>query len=449
MIGRQFGDWTATELIDDTSGNGVVWKAINSTQTEAAVKVLRPFANPKQAEKRRRRFANEIKKLQLALSLEDVSGVMPILCEGLDDPTDPWFAMPLAEKLTPTADRLQWAIATMTDVSKTIAALHGQGIVHRDIKPNNLLVLDGVVVVSDFGLAHTVDDETITQTGEAVGSFGYTAPESVGHSDEPQFKRDVYALGKTTWVLVSGRARPPAHELSVGDSLEGLGVASTTVDITLLDELLRSSTDRDPGSRPTARQFYEGLIACIPETLSNVSSASGSPAVRAASLFGNLAASNRRDNETSRAYRRICDKVGKKFENAWRDVRQAFGWPSFSHGGGGSQNAAPGWTGRYCWSHRGPIGDEEYAIALRVMRLKPNGELRLKCRLTISVEHLVWPSTEHIIATTEIDSFVRGPDFQRKEQMLLDFVENKETQFRAIELLKQLTKSSPDASRSS
>jgi serine/threonine protein kinase len=133
----------------------------------------------------------------------DIPGVMPIWDHNVDE-VPPWFVMPLACTLTVNGDRVEWAFETSITVTQCIAALHREGMVHRDIKPNNILVLNGKVVVSDFGLARIDDDDVLTRTGEAVGSFGYVAPECVGHSNTPPFTCDVYALAKTAWVLFTG-----------------------------------------------------------------------------------------------------------------------------------------------------------------------------------------------------------------------------------------------------
>jgi serine/threonine protein kinase len=256
MKGTTFGQWTIEELIEDSGGNGVVWRVSNAAGHVCALKMLKSFADPNKASKRRKRFVNEISKLEMIKKM-GIAGVMPIVDYDAEH-EPPWFVMPLASRLSPTGDQIEWALTTMISVSECVAQLHKEGMVHRDIKPSNLLVLDGSVVISDFGLARIIGDEINTRTGEGVGSFGYIAPECVGPSDEPQFKCDVYALAKTAWALFMGANAPPVGELrEPQDSLANRELKTSSINLKLLDELLISSTARDPADRPTAQQFLD------------------------------------------------------------------------------------------------------------------------------------------------------------------------------------------------
>ncbi len=93
-------------------------------------------------------------------------------------------------------------------VAGALAYAHKQGVLHRDIKPANLLLdLDGIVWVTDFGLAKADDSDNLTHTGDLLGTLRYMPPEAFeGHSDA---RSDVYALGLTLFELVALR---PAYE---------------------------------------------------------------------------------------------------------------------------------------------------------------------------------------------------------------------------------------------
>jgi hypothetical protein len=92
-------------------------------------------------------------------------------------------------------------------VAAGLAAAHAAGIVHRDMKPGNVLVTaDGTAKVSDFGISHAFDDITVTATGILVGTPAYLAPE-VARGAAPDFASDVCALGATLYMAVEGR--PP------------------------------------------------------------------------------------------------------------------------------------------------------------------------------------------------------------------------------------------------
>ncbi|MFF8450930.1 serine/threonine-protein kinase [Streptomyces leeuwenhoekii] len=91
-------------------------------------------------------------------------------------------------------------------VLRALRAAHTAGVLHRDIKPGNVLLgHDGRVLLTDFGIAQIEGDSTITRTGEVVGSVDYLAPERIrGHDPGPA--SDLWALGATLYTAVEGRS---------------------------------------------------------------------------------------------------------------------------------------------------------------------------------------------------------------------------------------------------
>ncbi|WP_030671617.1 serine/threonine-protein kinase [Streptomyces cellulosae] len=91
-------------------------------------------------------------------------------------------------------------------VLRALRAAHSAGVLHRDVKPGNvLLARDGRVLLTDFGIAQIEGDTTITRTGEVVGSVDYLAPERIrGH--DPGASSDLWALGATLYTAVEGRS---------------------------------------------------------------------------------------------------------------------------------------------------------------------------------------------------------------------------------------------------
>ncbi|MFI7500390.1 serine/threonine-protein kinase [Streptomyces sp. NPDC049687] len=91
-------------------------------------------------------------------------------------------------------------------VLRALRAAHSAGVVHRDVKPGNVLLShDGRVLLTDFGIAQIEGDTTITRTGEVVGSVDYLAPERVRGQD-PGPSSDLWALGATLYTAVEGRS---------------------------------------------------------------------------------------------------------------------------------------------------------------------------------------------------------------------------------------------------
>lgn len=108
------------------------------------------------------------------------------------------------------------AAELLHQVADALAAAHGAGIVHRDVKPSNILVgADGQVKLSDFGIARAQADASLTQTGLVTGSPAYLAPE-VASGQQATAASDVWSLGATLFHALSGH---PPYE--VGDNVLG------------------------------------------------------------------------------------------------------------------------------------------------------------------------------------------------------------------------------------
>ena len=163
-------------------------------------------------------------------------------------------------RLSPAA-----ALAVMEPVLQALAAAHDAGLVHRDVKPENILISsDGRVKVADFGLARAIETTGMTTTGLLIGTVSYLAPEQVstGRADP---RSDVYSAGIVLFELLTGA--PPYD----GDT--PLSVAYRHVNDTVpapssllvgvpreVDEVVLRATRVDPAARPaTARELLVGL----------------------------------------------------------------------------------------------------------------------------------------------------------------------------------------------
>jgi formylglycine-generating enzyme required for sulfatase activity/predicted Ser/Thr protein kinase len=189
---------------------GVVYEARQRSLTRnVAVKVLAPAAagDPVWVE----RFRVEA----TAAARLSHPGILPVYAVGAGDGL-PWFAMEFVEgrdlsdvvyeggALPPRE-----AARIVRDAALALDHAHVEGVLHRDVKPGNLMLRkDGRVVVMDFGLAKNVASGTLTATGSLVGTPYYMSPEAtIGEKDTVGPKADVYGLGATLYELVTGK--PP------------------------------------------------------------------------------------------------------------------------------------------------------------------------------------------------------------------------------------------------
>lgn len=239
-------------------GMGIVYLAIAPDSRAVAVKVLRPELTGDAVG--RRRFAREV------AALRRVRG--PHLAEVVD--ADAEAATPYVVTRYIPGRRLSDVVAAEgalappqllrlgTGLAQALSAVHAAGVVHRDLTPSNVLLVDGEPVVIDFGIAQAVDVSSLTGTGLVLGTVGYLAPEQVTRG-EASPASDVFAWGATMAYAATGRppfgtGRPEtvlyriAHE---DPDLAGLPdqVAS----------LVRAALARAPADRPAAA----GLLAAL------------------------------------------------------------------------------------------------------------------------------------------------------------------------------------------
>ena len=103
---------------------------------------------------------------------------------------------------------LEHEAATLgAQVASALAAAHAAGIIHRDVKPANILIdNDGTARISDFGIAHAFGETTLTSAGMLTGTPAYLAPE-VARGEDSSYASDVFSLGSTLYAALEGR--PP------------------------------------------------------------------------------------------------------------------------------------------------------------------------------------------------------------------------------------------------
>ncbi|WP_029068230.1 serine/threonine-protein kinase [Jonesia quinghaiensis] len=201
--GTQIGGYTIVNPLG-AGAMGVVYRAVDGGGTPVAFKLLRTDQLAK--DELRQRVAREAASLRKVkhpavaamLDVEMDEDEMFIVYELIDGPTlDSYVADhgPLrSQELHETAERLYDALN----------AVHEAGVIHRDMKPNNIIMSHDGPVLIDFGLAHGLEDHRLTRTGLVMGTPGYLAPELVnGHS--PSANSDLWGWGAVLAFAATGR----------------------------------------------------------------------------------------------------------------------------------------------------------------------------------------------------------------------------------------------------
>lgn len=265
MIGKLIGGRYRVIAPLGEGGMATLWRAMDEQlDREVAVKLLRPqFSNDAG-------FAARFKQEARSAGSLSHPNIVSVYDYGTDNDTGGQFIVmqliegdDLAALLRQrghleTSDAVRIAIG----VASALEAAHRRGIVHRDVKPGNILI-DHDVKVTDFGIARAVAEASMTVTGTTLGSVHYFSPEQA-RGDEVTGQSDVYALGIVLYEMLTGR-RP-----FEGDSAAGVALKRLTEDPLPptahgavpagLSAIVMRALERDPANRfPDAGAFAEAL----------------------------------------------------------------------------------------------------------------------------------------------------------------------------------------------
>ncbi len=254
-----------------TGGFGRVWLAHDERlHDDVAVKEvwLPPAVSDAERADRLTRAAREARNAAQLRHHPNIVTVRDVVAE--DD--KPWIVMQLvtghslAEDLTAAGPLSAAQVVYVADcLLKALAAAHAAGIVHRDVKPANVMFTDGgEVLLTDFGIAARETDTALTASGMLVGSMDYIAPERI-HGRDSRAVGDLFSLGVTLYQAVTGVS--PFRRDTVAASLGAILFDKPAPPRCqpALSALIMRLLAKDPAQRPTVAQA-RALLAAIPTT---------------------------------------------------------------------------------------------------------------------------------------------------------------------------------------
>ena len=268
LLVQQLGDFEIIKPIG-CGAMGIVYLANQkSLNRQVALKVLRYTVIGEQATKRFEREAELVATLRHA-------NIVPIYTTGKQDGSH-YLAMRLVDgpslshwSAEQNVDRDPKQIAGWgAQVAHALAHAHQRDVIHRDVKPSNLLIEDDHVWLSDFGLARRFDDLRMSMTGAMLGTPNYMSPEQAAPARQPiDHRSDIYSLGATLFELLTGRcvylADTPHAVLAqvIAEEPPRLGEVLPEASRDL-ETILLKCLEKDPASRyQNALQLAEDLEA--------------------------------------------------------------------------------------------------------------------------------------------------------------------------------------------
>ena len=220
--------------------------------------------------------------------------VVPVLSSG-DASGLPWFTMPYVEGESlrarlgrgplPTGE----AVSVLRDVARALAFAHTRGVVHRDIKPDNVLLSEGSATVTDFGIAKAISAartgggaETLTMAGTSIGTPAYMAPEQAAGDPNIDHRSDIYAFGCMAYEVLAGRppftGQSPAKLLGAHLGEKPRDVRELRADTPeSLATLVMQCLEKDPAARP---QQANDLVRVL-DTVTSSGAATAAPGILA------------------------------------------------------------------------------------------------------------------------------------------------------------------------
>jgi len=282
----------ATYTFERELGGGGMSRVFAAEETRLRRKVVVKVLSPELAVGvSADRFEREI---QTAASLQQAN-IVPVLTVG-ETGGLPFYTMPFVEGESLRAHMASRGVVSISevvgvarDVAKALQFAHEHGVVHRDIKPDNVLLSGGTAVVTDFGIAKAIaaarggdhperdSAATLTQIGTSIGTPAYMAPEQAAGDPNIDHRADLYAFGCMLYELLAGRPpftdRTPPRVLAAHMGERPRQIAELRPDAPFaLTELVMRCLEKEPDARPQS-------AADMLRALDSVTSGGATPAM--------------------------------------------------------------------------------------------------------------------------------------------------------------------------
>jgi len=258
---RKIGPYRVLEKIGE-GGMGVVYLARDAASRQVAIKVLGPAVAGDPAA--RLRLVREVETMRRVSN----SHVAAVLDADLNGPSPYVVTRYVPGQTLEAAVREHGPLRGQalqrlgSGLAEALAAIHAAGVIHRDLKPGNVMLDDGRPVVIDFGIAHIQDSTRLTKTGLVMGTPGYLSPEII-EGKQASGASDVHSWGTTMAYAATGRQPYGTGDfqtvfyrvLAGRPELAGVPPA--------LLPLVTASLSTDPLARPTARSLVSLCAASV------------------------------------------------------------------------------------------------------------------------------------------------------------------------------------------